>query len=131
MKFNIINDNTLFTIKTDCALDDIKRVAQHCPEQLSVTEVEGYPIFTIGIAGHGCGCINSKGAEFAPVATSDGKAKITLGLPETEDPADYVAEQYVTALKYLQQIERQVTMACHTLENTKNEIKQMINVIAD
>lgn len=131
MKINIINDNTLLTVKTDCALADIQRVATHKPEALSIMDREGNPAFTIGITKTGSGSINAKGAEFAAVPANDGKAKITICLPAVDDPADYVAEQYTAALTNIQAIEGQIRAAVTTITTQKNTIKQMINIIAE
>lgn len=131
MKINIINDNTLLTIKTECALADIQRVAIHKPEALSVMDREGNPVFTIGITKTGSGSINAKGAEFSDVPANDGKAKITICLPTVEDPADYVAERYTAALTNIQAIEGQIRTAITAITSQKNTIKQMINIITE
>lgn len=128
MKINIINDNTMLTVKTDCTLADIQRVATHKPEALTIVDADGKLIFSIGVAKTGCGCINNVGAEFAPVAATEGKAKITVGLPEVEDAPEYVAEQYASALNHIQTIERQITTALTNIEAKKSAIKQMIEV---
>lgn len=129
MTIKVMNDNTLLVIKSDHSLENIKNLEKQDPSALCRRNEDGDPLFTIAIAKNGEGRLNSVGAEFAPVAGNDGKAKITITLPVCDDVREYIADKYGAAITYLVSMDSDLGNALTVARNRKNQVLGMINIV--
>lgn len=132
MKINVFNDNTTMTIKSGNKLVEFKKVAEFSPKSLQKTDQEGNLLYSAQIANSGKGTINRNGVQFSPETGDDGLAKITIDLPAMESGVnvkDYIADKYGAAIEHLQTIDTQVKDALESIGQTRDRVRQMIDIV--
>lgn len=129
MTVKVLNDKTLLVIKSSKKLEDIEFLQNFSPAALCITDEDGEPRFSVGIAKSGDGRLNNIGAEFAPVADSNGLAKITIALPACDDVKDYIADNYGQAIANLKVIETNLGTYLGTAQQRRQEVKNMIDIV--
>lgn len=119
-------------IESALKLEDIKKLAKYRPAALSLFEGTGKDkeeVFQIG-AGRGYGSISTYGASFGSHTTTDGKATITIEIPEgTEDPKAYIADKVGVAILNLNKVEAQFEAANADIDQEIAAINANITVM--
>lgn len=119
-------------IESALKLEDIKKLAKYRPAALSLFEGTGKDkeeVFQIG-AGRGYGSISTYGASFGGHTTTDGKATITIEIPEgTEDPKAYIADKVGVAILNLNKVEAQFEAANADIDQEIAAINANITVM--
>lgn len=119
-------------IESALKLEDIKKLAKYRPAALSLFEGTGKDkeeVFAIG-AGRGYGSISTFGASFGSHTTTDGKATITIEIPEgTEDPKAYIADKVGVAILNLNKVEAQFEAANADIDQEIAAINANITVM--
>lgn len=119
-------------IESALKLEDIKKLAKYRPAALSLFEGTGKDkeeVFQIG-AGRGYGSISTFGASFGSHTTTDGKATITIEIPEgTEDPKAYIADKVGVAILNLNKVEAQFEAANADIDQEIAAINANITVM--
>jgi len=119
-------------IESTLKLEDIKKLAKYRPAALSLFEGTGKDkeeVFQIG-AGRGYGSISTYGASFGSHTTTDGKATITIEIPEgTEDPKAYIADKVGVAILNLNKVEAQFEAANAEIDDEIAAINANITVM--
>ena len=119
-------------IESSLKLEDIKKLAKYRPAALSLFEGTGKDkeeVFQIG-AGRGYGSISTYGASFGSHTTTDGKATITIEIPEgTEDPKAYIADKVGVAILNLNKVEAQFEAANTEIDDEIAAINANITVM--
>lgn len=112
-------------------LEDVKTLAKYRPESLMLYKGEGKdkePVFMVG-TGKGDGSINKNGAVFGSATTSDGKATITLRIPEgTEDVKAWVEEAIGVSILHLKKVEAQFAAALAEVKTEKKAVADSISI---
>lgn len=102
--------------------DEITSLAKYRPEALVLTEGEGSEkreVFRVG-CGTGVGSISAFGASFSKVTNNDGKATITVRIPDgVEDRKAWAEENVGLAILKLAKVEEQFTDALASVEEEK------------
>lgn len=129
MTVKVLNDKTLLVIKSSKKLEDITFLQEFSPAALCITDEDGEPRFSVGVAKFGDGRLNKVGAEFAPIPDSNGLAKITIALPACEDVKDYIADHYGQAIASLKLIDADLGMYLGTAQQRRQEVKNMIDIV--
>lgn len=131
MKINVY-DNSIMVIKSDNKLSEINKVAAYDPKCLQKVDDEGNLQYSVQIAKSGKGTMNNIGVQFSPEAGDDGLAKITIELPAMENGVnvkDYIAEKYSFAIESLQAIDNQIVAALSRMGQTRDRVRQLINIV--
>lgn len=119
-------------IESALKLEDIKKLKKYRPAALSLFEGTGKDkeeVFQIG-AGRGYGSISTYGASFGGHTTTDGKATITIEIPEgTEDPKAYIADKVGVAILNLNKVEAQFEAANADIDQEIDAINANITVM--
>lgn len=119
-------------IESALKLEDIKKLTKYRPAALSLFEGTGKDkeeVFQIG-AGRGYGSISTYGASFGGHTTTDGKATITIEIPEgTEDPKAYIADKVGVAILNLNKVEAQFEAANADIDQEIAAINANITVM--
>ena len=119
-------------IESALKLEDIKKLKKYRPNALSLFEGSGKDkeeVFQIG-AGRGYGSISTYGASFGSHTTTDGKATITIEIPEgTEDPKAYIADKVGVAILNLNKVEAQFEAANADIDQEIAAINANITVM--
>lgn len=119
-------------IESALKLEDIKKLAKYRPAALRLFEGTGKDkeeVFVIG-AGRGYGSISTYGASFGGHTTTDGKATITIEIPEgTEDPKAYIADKVGVAILNLNKVEAQFEAANADIDQEIAAINANITVM--
>lgn len=109
-------------VESAAKLEDIKLLEKFRPNALKLFEGEGSNkevVFAVGSVKAGSGSINAYGASFGTATTANGKATITMMVPEgTEDPKAWAADKIGVAILQLGKVEQQFAAA---IEDTKKE----------
>lgn len=112
-------------------LDDVKTLAKYRPEALMLYKGEGKdkePVFMVS-TGKGDGSINKNGAVFGSATTADGKATITLRIPEgTEDVKAWVEEAIGVSILHLKKVEAQFADALDEVKTEKKAVAESISI---
>lgn len=111
-------------------LEDLKKVSAKRPKSLMITDEEGDPIFAVGVAAKGAGSVNGSGISFAPVAAVNGKAMMTVKVPDgvesAEKAKDWAVEQYCSAVAYLKKIEERIPKAIEEIDKEIAAVKEIV-----
>lgn len=117
-------------LEADFTLENLKKVATKRPKSLIINDQDGDPIFAVGVAAKGAGSVNGSGISFAPVAAVNGKAMMTVKIPEciesTDKAKDWAVEQYCSAVSYLKQIEKNLPKAIEEIDKEIAEVKEIV-----
>ena len=120
-------------VESAAKLDTIKKVQKYRPEALSLFEGTGKDkeeIFRVCAAPKGNGSLNLYGASFGTATTTDGKATITMMIPEgTTDAKKWVMEAVGTGILNLNKVEAQFATAIDEIETELSDIEANIAVM--
>ena len=120
-------------IESDAKLETIKKLQKYRPDSLRLFEGTGKDkeeVFAICAAPKGNGSINIYGASFGTATTTDGKATITLMIPEgTGDAKEWVKETVGVAILNLNKVESQFTGAIEEIDTELAAIEANIAVM--
>ena len=120
-------------IESDAKLETIKKLQKYRPDSLRLFEGTGKDKeedFAICAAPKGNGSINIYGASFGTATTTDGKATITLMIPEgTGDAKEWVKETVGVAILNLNKVESQFTGAIEEIDTELAAIEANIAVM--
>lgn len=129
-KVTIIGNTAV--VASEYTHDVLKTVAKYRPEILTLYKGEGkeaQAVFSIAVRDVEFGTLTKNGAVFSKVASTDGKALITLTLSDTENPAKEFEETYGGALLNLEKIEAKIATAVEDIEAEKALVMNHITVI--
>ena len=119
-------------VESGFALEDLQKVEKFRPEALKLYEGEGnakkitYAICTT----KGNGTINAIGAEFGETTTDDGKATISMLLPNgTKDPKKWAEDHIGVAILKLKKIEEQIAPAMADVADEQAAVRAAITVM--
>jgi len=120
-------------VESDADLDSIKTLGKYRPNALKLFETEGstkQEVFRVGVTSKGTGSINPIGVSFAPQANADGKAIVTMLLPEDVTDAKKWAEETIgTGILQLNKVEAQFAAAAAEIEAELAAIRDNIQVL--
>lgn len=119
-------------IESGAKLADIKKLAKYRPAALSLFQGSGKEkeeVFKVGV-GSGNGSVGKYGVSFGSATTTDGKATVTLMIPEgTTDPKAWVKEAVGVAILNLNKVEAQFTAANDEIDTELADIESNITVM--
>lgn len=119
-------------IESSADLETIKKLSKYRPESLTLFEGTGKDkeaVFAVGV-GSGLGSINKYGVSFGTATTVDGKATVTIMIPEgTEDAREYVKEKVGVAILNLNKVEGQFASANSEIDTELAAIDANIRVM--
>ena len=138
----VTDKNAGFTAKTDGSTlkvisvlspDQIRTLVEDPNDHLVLKDIDpdGNVIekFRIGLAKDGPGEMNGFSIAFSPQATLQGKAKVTVELPENvEDPRRYCAVKYGPVLKFLGHVEGQAEEWLEFVRSSLESAMEMIQL---
>lgn len=114
-------------------LADIKKVSKYRPEALCLFDGTGKDkevTFAVGVSPKGNGSVNQYGVSFGTATTADGKATVTMTIPEgTADPKKWVMEAVGTAILNLNKVEAQFSGAISEIDEEISAIESNIAVL--
>jgi len=119
-------------VESGHSLEDLKKVEKYRPDSLRLYEGDGnskHVVFAVGTT-KGNGTINSVGAEFGETTTEDGKATISMLMPEgTKEPKKWVEEHIGVAILKLNKIEAQYAPALADVAEEQAAVQAAITVM--
>ena len=119
-------------VESGATLETVKKLQKYRPNSLCLFEGTGKDkeaVFVVG-AGSGHGTIGKYGVSFGAATTTDGKATVTLMIPEgTTDPKKWVMENVGVAILNLNKVEAQFTAASEEIESELTAIEANISVM--
>ena len=114
------------------SLEDLKKIEKYRPDSLALYEGEGaerHMVFLVG-SSKGKGNIGAFGAEFGETTTEDGKATITILLPEgTKEPKKWVEDNIGVAILKLNKVEAQYAPALADVADEQAAVRAAITVM--
>ena len=120
-------------VESAAKLDTIKKLQKYRPRSLSLfEEIDGEKeeVFAVCAAPKGAGSINKYGVSFGAATTEDGKATVTLMIPDgTENAKKWVKETVGTAILNLNKIEAQFAGAIEEIDTELAAIEANITVL--
>ena len=120
-------------VESDAKLNTIKKLAKYRPDGLVLYEGTGKDkeeVYAVGAAPQGNGSINRYGASFGTATTVDGKALITIAIPEgTADPKKWAVENIGTAILNLNKVEAQFAAKVEEVDTELADIESNISVM--
>lgn len=126
----IVITGSAIVLKSDLALETLKKLAKYKPAALESRDEKDRLIFKVGIAGEGEGSISDKAVYFAP-QTHDGEglATVTLGIPASvKDAKDYTADLMGSVFPKLRELEVSMVGASDEVDAAKAEMLENITV---
>lgn len=117
--------------KSSFTLEEIKIIRKYRPSALILRDEETKEeLFRIDIAPSGAGSIGKYGVSFSPNPDPDGRACVTVTLPENHgDVKDYLMETYGEAILRMQKLEIQKFYVLSDAENDRNAVENCISVL--
>lgn len=120
-------------IESAHSLDDIKTLEKYRPKTLVLYEGEAgkkEEVFRVGTTPKGTGTINVYGAAFGPQSSKDGKATITVMIPDgTENTKAWAEEHIGVAILNLNKVEKQFASALTEVKEEKKAVSDTITVM--
>ena len=118
-------------VTSDVKREDLATIEKYRPKMLHLFEGEGderQEVFCIGL-NEETGWLGRNGAIFGKRTTDEGKATITMVLPNNvTDAKKYVEEQYGVSLLMLDKFEASVEAVLTEINNEKTKISEHITV---
>lgn len=112
--------------------DELATLAKYRPDALFLTRGEGAnkeKYFGVSVVDKGYGSISARGAAFSKVASNDGKATITIAIPEgTDKPKDWAEEYLGVSILNLSKVEEQFAAALEEVKNEKAKVAAAITM---
>ena len=119
-------------VVSDYTLDEIKKIQKFAPEAMGLYKGEGAhkeEVFHVA-TGKGNGSINQYGASYGTPPNADGKATITLIMPEgTADPKKWAAEYIGKAIIDLSKVEEGFADALTAAAAQDAQVNECIEVL--
>lgn len=117
--------------KSSFTLNELKTIQKYRPSALILIDDETKEeLFRINIAPTGAGIINKYGISFSPNPDSDGRACVTVSLPEGHgDVKDYLVETYGEAVLHLQKLELKKFLVLSDAEKDRDAVESCIAVL--
>lgn len=120
-------------VESGAKLETIQKVAKYRPDALTLFKGTGKDkeeVFKVGAAKAGTGSINQYGASYGTATSADGKATITLVIPDgTSDPKAWVMEKVGAAILNLNKVEAQFEGAIDEIDTELTAIEGNITVL--
>jgi len=120
-------------VESGAELATIAKVAKYRPEALSLFKGTGKDkeeVFKVGIAKAGTGSINQYGASYGTATNADGKATITLMIPDgTTNAKAWVMEKVGPAILNLNKVEAQFEGAIDEIDAELEAIEGNIAIL--
>ena len=120
-------------VESAAKLDTIKKLQKYRPRSLSLfEEIDGVKeeVFAVCAAPKGTGSINKYGASFGTSTTEDGKATVTLLIPDgVENAKKWVKETVGAAILNLNKVEAQFAGANEEIDAELAAIEANITVL--
>lgn len=108
---------------------EIREVAKYRPDSLTLKDAETKEVnFAVGM-GSGKGVINKNGAEFGSGKSAEGKAIITMDIPDGEDAKDYIEKKIGVAILNLQKVEDGLRRALGEIADEKAKVLGTIEIL--
>lgn len=122
-------DSGVAFVKSAMKLDDIKKLAKYSPKALSLMSEDGKnEVFKVGVT-TGSGNVNAHGVSFGANTTADGKAVVTLMIPEgTANAKEWVMNKVGSAILDLGKVEAQAVKALESVAKELKDIEDTITV---
>lgn len=118
-------------IESEAKLEDIKLLEKFRPAALTLTEGKDSHkevVFAVGTT-KGNGSINAFGASFGTATTADGKATITMMIPEgTDKPKEWAVDKIGVAILQLNKVEEQFNGAVEEVKVEQQAVADCITV---
>lgn len=118
-------------IESAAKLADIKLLEKFRPNALALFEGTGsekQKVFAVGTT-KGNGSINAYGASFGTATTADGKATITIAVPEgTTNAKEWAADHIGVSILKLKKVEEQFAAAIEEVAQEQAAVKEAITV---
>ena len=116
-------------VASDFTREQIAEVKKYRPKAMAIIDPETKEeVFTVCLTS-GDGMINGIGAEFGSGKTADGKACISLRIPDGKDAKEFIEEKVGVAILNLQKVEAQWTGALQEIAEEKAAILDQIEVL--
>lgn len=119
-------------IESGATPEQIKLLKKFRPNTLNLYEEKGgkkEAVFAVGIS-NGTGSINSVGASFGSAVSSDGKATITLMIPEdVKNAKEWAKDRIGVSILHLNKIEEGFADAIAEVEREKEAVAAAITVV--
>lgn len=115
-------------VTSSVKLEDYKLVEKYRPEALKLYDEdnEHEVIFAVSTTENEAGSIDKYGAEFGPVASSEGYATITMLIVPGDDTREVVKEKMGVGLLRLNKIEEGIAAALESIREEDAMIEQFI-----
>ena len=115
-------------IISEFSLDELTEMQKYMPEAMTGRDEKGEPVFAISIDEEGSGLLNSYGAEFSRMKTSQGKATITALIDsDCGDAETWVKEKLGSAILSLIDLEEDLKKKLADLHERKNRLNNYIS----
>lgn len=119
-------------IESSATLEEIKMLKKFRPNSLTLFEEKGgkkEPVFAVGL-GNGAGSICEYGVSFGSVASADGRATVTLMIPEgTAEPKEWAEDRIGVSILHLNKIEEGFEDAIADVGREKAAVSAAITVL--
>lgn len=119
-------------IESGVSLEDIKVLQKFRPKMLRLYETvdnKREEVFCVGVTKTGNGSISECGASFSPTPAANGKAAITLIIPEgVDDPVMWATETIGVSILKLRKVETQFADAMADVEAERAEVAAAIHL---
>lgn len=119
-------------IESSATLEDLAMLKKFRPNALSLFEEKGgkkEPVFAVGL-GKGAGSICEYGVSFGSVTSSDGKATVTLMIPEgTSEPKKWAEDRIGVSILHLNKIEEGFEEAIADVARERAAVSAAITVL--
>lgn len=124
----IIAGSTMI-LKSDVKLDDWKKVLKFNPDLALYDDNTDDVLFKVCI-GSGAGTVSKYGIEFASEPMDGGFARVTVpDIGEVEDKKAYVVDTYGQAIRYLNDMEKEVPELLNEADKAYKEITDKISIL--
>lgn len=109
--------------------EQIAEVAKYRPAALQLIDKEAKEVeFAVGI-GSGFGVINKYGAEFGSGKNAEGKAIITIQVPDGKDAKEYIEDKVGVSILNLKKVEDGLTAVLEEIAEEKAAVLGTIEVL--
>lgn len=110
---------------------EIETLAKYNPKALTLYGGENgkEPLFSIGVGNTSCGKISKYGIEFGQQTAEGGNATVTVVFCNpVDDPKEYIAENFGSALLNLAKLEETIPAAVAQIEAEKAAVLENITI---
>lgn len=120
-----------FVVTSDAKLEDISLIQRMRPQALILTdEKTEAQVFAVATTSKSSGYLNEYGATFSTRTNAEGKATITMTLPEgVADAVEYVKENFSLALLQLNKLEKTFAEVLESIKKDQEAVAACITAI--